>query len=216
MVAYAPPGAPVYYGPAKEKPIDTQVRYESIANDIIEVFRTEKPLFGGPSGKLRSMVLVMSIMKFEGNFRRDVDFGKGPYARGDQGNSACLMQLNIGKSRTTTWNVVQDRPAYPTDPKEEIAVGWTAKELFADRTKCIRAGVRLLRHSILTCSAKGLPQKDWLRAYVSGTCAWGSTQSSNRMSLAIWWYKAHTPSFDDSSLEQSIYRQPVWASYTIK
>jgi hypothetical protein len=195
MVTYAPPGRPSFMPETRP---EAEARYESIADDIVEVFKTEKSMFNGSDGKLKSMILVQSIMHFEAGFRKDIDLGKGPASRGDNGNSVCLMQLNIGGGRTSRWNTVLDRPAYDSDPKADVVDGWNAQEIYADRKKCIRAGVRLLRWSIATCSAKGLSQKDWLRVYTSGNCDGGGNASANRMNFAVKWYSNNKPTFDDT------------------
>jgi len=195
MLAKAPLTRPHYIPEAKETVEEGQVRYESIAADIAEVLKDEKPLFKGPDGKLRTSALILSVMFHESGFRRDVDLGLGKLSKGDNGNSVCLMQLNIGKGKTMKWNKVLNRPAYPADPKEDLEEGWTAKEVLADRKKCIRAGLRLLRLSFGSC---GPNPKDWLRIYASGNCKSGAKESASRVGLAQRWYAANKPSFDDT------------------
>lgn len=198
MLAKAPLDRPTYIKEAKETQEEKRDRYEQIATDIAEVLKTERPLFKGPDGKIKTSSVILSVMFHESGFRRDVDLGIGKMAKGDHGNSVCMMQLNIGQGKTTKWNVVQDRPAYPNDPPAEVEDGWTAKDVLADRKKCIRAGLRLLRLSFGACSA--LPQKDWLRVYASGSCKEGGKESATRMGLAMKWYSAHPPGFNDSVL----------------
>lgn len=198
MVAKAPLNRPHYIPEAKESPAETQARYEQIAHDIAEVLKTEKPLFKGPDGKVRTSSVILSIMFHESGFRRDVDLGLGKLARGDHGNSVCMMQINVGKSRTQKWNKVQNRFALPNDPATELEEGSSAAELLADRKKCIRHGLRLIRLSFASCGR--MPQKDWLRVYASGSCSGGEKESASRMGVAMSWYKAHKPSFDDSAL----------------
>lgn len=198
MVAKAPLDRPHYIPEAQETVEQGMARYESIASDVAEVMRTEKPLFKGADGKLRTSALIMSVMLHEGGFRRDVDLGLGAHSKGDHGNSVCLMQLNVGKGRSFAWNVVKDRAPRPADPPSEIQQGWTAKELLADRKKCITAGLRVMRVSFASCGR--MPQRDWLRAYASGSCDAGAPESASRMGLAFRWYAANRPAFDDSVL----------------
>lgn len=196
MLAKAPVGRTHYIPEAKESAEDTRARYEQIATDIAEVLKTEPPLYKGTNGKVRTSSILLSIMFHEGGFRRDVDLGLGKLARGDHGNSVCLMQINVGKGRTAKWNTVKNRAALPADPAEEVVEGWTAKELLEDRQKCVRAGLRILRSSFGACSS--MPQKDWLRVYASGSCQGGAKESASRMGLAMRWYSEHKPGFDDS------------------
>ena len=198
MLTKAPVDRPHYIPEAKETQDETRARYEQIANDIADVLKTEKPLFKGADGKIRTSSVILSVMFHESGFRRDVDLGLGKLARGDHGNSVCMMQLNIGKGKTMKWNTVQDRAAYPNDPPAEVQDGWTASEVLADRKKCIRAGLRLLRLSFKACPS--LPQKDALRVYGSGSCEGAAKESASRMGLAMRWYAAHPPGFDDSVL----------------
>jgi len=65
------------------------------------------------------------------------------------------MQLRVGKGSTPE--------------------GWSHADLVADRTKCFRAGYRLLRRSIGAC--RRLPPLDWLSAYARGQCAEGEPTS---------------------------------------
>jgi len=199
MLAKAPVDRPHFIPEAKETPAETQVRYEQIAADIADVLKTEKPLFKGPDGKIKTSSLILSVMFHESGFRRDVDLGQGQVAKGDHGNSVCMMQLNIGKGRTFQWNTVQNRAVLPSDSASEIVEGWTAQEVLADRKKCIRAGLRVLRASFASCAR--LPQTDWLRAYASGNCEHGASESASRMGMATRWYTTHKPSFDDTTLD---------------
>ena len=198
MVAKAPLNRPHYIPEAKETSAETQARYEQIAADIVEVIKTEKPLFKGVDGKIRTSSVILSVMFHESGFRRDVDLGLGKLARGDHGNSVCLMQLNIGKGHTAKWNRVQGRFALPSDSESDLEAGLSAGDILANRQRCIRHGLRLIRLSFASCGR--MPQKDWLRVYTSGSCSGGEKESASRMGVALGWYQAHKPLFDDSSL----------------
>ncbi len=202
MLARAPVDRPHYIPDAKETADETRARYEQIATDIAEVLKTEQPLFRGPSGKVRTSSVILSVMFHESGFRRDVDLGLGKYAKGDKGRSVCLMQLNVGAGRTLRWNVAKDRYAIPSDPESEVVEGWTAKEILEDRKKCIRSGLRMLRLSFRACSS--MPQQDWLRVYASGSCQGGGRESASRIGLAMRWYGSHPPGFNDSVLDAAV------------
>lgn len=195
MLAKAPLDRPQ---PIPEDPASGRARYEQIAKDVAEVVRTEPSLYKGPDGKLRTTMVVLSTMLFESNFRYDVDYGIGPSAKGDQGRSVCMMQINVGNGRSIAWNTAQNRFAWPHDPPEEVQRGYTAKELVGDRQTCIRTGLRYIRMSFQSCHH--MPEKDWLRAYVSGVCHYGAETSMWRMDTAKRWYRQHPPGFDDTVL----------------
>lgn len=198
MVSQAPPGRDIYIPEAKESKEEALTRYESIARDIAAVVTEEEPLFRGPQGRLKTAAVILSIMRHEGAFRKDVDTGVGKMARGDQGRSVCLMQVNVGRGRTFSWNVVKNKPALPADPTEEVAQGWTGAELLADRKNCIRAGYRIIRVSF--GSGGGLPPTEWLRVYASGSREKGSRESRRRMGLALRYFGEHRPGFNDADL----------------
>jgi hypothetical protein len=201
MMAHAPLDRPQYIAEAKETAPEGAARYNEIATDIVEVMKTERPLFRGPDGKLRTSIIIVSSMLRESGFRRDVDYGLGPHARGDHGNSVCMMQLNIGKGRTARWNIVKDREAWPNDPPDEIQEGWNAQEVLADRQKCIRAGLRVARMSFDHCRFR--PQQYWLCGYLSGSCMIAGQESTIRMDLAAKWYQRHKPAFNDLAFQET-------------
>jgi hypothetical protein len=105
---------------------------------------------------------MISDAYHESGFRRDVDLGLGPLARGS-GLDSCLMQIRIGHGKT-----------------EE---GWSHSELVADREKCFRVGLRLLRRSIGAC--RELPPLDWLSAYARGQCVADDPTSHALMGPAL-------------------------------
>jgi hypothetical protein len=203
MLVQAPPFRSQFIKEAKETVEEAKARYESIANDIVEVVydESEPALFKGPSGKIRTTALIMSIMLHESNFRRDVDFGEGPLAKGDNGRSVCLMQLNLGNGRSGDWNKVQHRYAESMDSPSEVEKGWTAKEIIADRKKCIRAGLRGIHHSFRMTSTR--PFLEWLNVYASGRVEMGGAASEKRMGLTLTWFTKHKPDFTDADVLNS-------------
>jgi hypothetical protein len=144
--------------------------------------------------------VLLSVSFHESGFRKDVDEGKGKFARGDHGRSWCLMQMNVGSGRTRDWNLAKSRFALATDPEEEVEKGYTGQELVEDRKKCFQAGLRL----IVGTSCKSLPPSEWLRAYASGSCEKGSDESKSRMGLAIRWFDRHRPAFKDIEIIESL------------
>jgi len=203
IISSAPPGKQTYVPDAKETKEEAEARYESIAKDIVTVVSEEEPLFRGPMGRIKTASVILSIMRHESGFRKDVDTGVGKLAKGDHGNSVCMMQLNIGKGRTFPWNTVKNRAPTYGDPPDEIVQGWNQTEVLGDRTKCIRAGYRIIKVSFGASS--GLPALDWLRVYASGSTDKGSAESRSRMGLALKYFGEHKPDFKDADvLEQPV------------
>jgi hypothetical protein len=131
-------------------------RYDDIADAAHRVAfdPAEPPIFAGKYGRLRTTTLLLGIAWLESGFARDVDLGPcyrgrdGASVRCDSGRSACLMQLQIGRGVT--------------------AEGWTQAELFADREKCFRAALHLLRKSFAACTRHG--SEHALDGYTVGVC----------------------------------------------
>jgi hypothetical protein len=199
---------------AVESPAEMHARYESIARDVVAVTYdpNEKPLFSGPRGRQRSALTVLSIAFYESSFRKTVDHNLGPNARGDNGNSWCLMQLNVGKGKTIAWNHIKNRPARraceaqekpyatPCDPAEEITAGWTGEELVKDRQKCIRAAYRYIKMSFGACNH--LSGNDRLSAYATGKCQANSDASKRRLGLGTNWYRKSPKIFDTDVIKE--------------
>jgi hypothetical protein len=197
MVAVAPTTRRQYYPDAKESPEAAEARYQSIANDIVSVIwnPSNPPLFAGSDGRLKTASVMLGIMDFESTFRRDVDFGLGKGARGDSGQSFCLMQVKTGDGRTGTWNKAKNRFKLWGDAPEDLVQGWTGQELVQDRKKCIEAGYRVMSASFSMC--RKLPVREWLRAYASGNCGDGAEESEARMNMGMNWFNRHKPEFTD-------------------
>src|SRR5437899_343468 len=136
MTAWAPP-----------KTNSEVPRYEAIASDIgaVAADEGETPVFDGDEGRARTALLLASTAFDESGFRADVDDGR---ARGDEGESVCIMQVRVG-----TWRTRE---------------GWTAKDLITDRKKCVRAALHRMHESIAWC--KGLKGGDQLGGYTHGQC----------------------------------------------
>ncbi len=144
-------------------------RYVAIAKAIVEVASDpdEKPVFGGATGRARTAALLAAIAWHESGFARDVDIGPcyrgraNDGARCDHGRAACIMQIHTREGQTLE--------------------GYSKEELFADRVKCVRAGLHLVQKSFAAC--KGNPPKHRLAAFASGRCSAG--QSGSEMLLAL-------------------------------
>lgn len=201
LFAKAAPGRPQFLPEAQETREAAEARYESIAADIAAVVwdPNEAPLFRGPSGRLKTTSMILSVMLHESAFRRDVDFGLGKAGKGDGGRSWCLMQINLGQagaSGKTAQRIVLDNGGYRF--VQGGTEGFGGEDLVTNRKSCIRAGLHLLRRSFGACGR--LPQQHWLNAYASGSCDAGHEASQNRMGTAFRWYQAHTPGFVDKEV----------------
>lgn len=172
----------VFIPEANESVAQVEERYRGWSEAIAkEVYENENILYKGAEGKKKTVALVLAIMKYESGFRRDVDLGIGrerlaKIGWNDHGRSWCMMQINLGKKpylRNGTW--VEDSAVNTEE-------GFSGRDLLADRGKCVKAGINILRKSMSTC--RHLPAKDWLRAYASGTCDNGGYQSESRMRLS--------------------------------
>ena len=140
-------------------------RYGAIARDVDAVVRAPdvRLPFSGRDAIKNTAVLVVSIMQHESGFALDVD--KGPCRPGwcDGGRSVCLMQVMVGRGTT--------------------AEGWTREDLFNDRQKCIRAGLRTIRQSFASC--RHLDRPFWLAQYASGSCIGEKGHARSREMFAL-------------------------------
>jgi hypothetical protein len=161
MLAQSPPERDAkhqQFGPWVETPQEREARYRSIAEDVWAVAYDPdvKPVYAGPNGRAHTASLLLAVTYMESGWAPDVD--KGPCYRGkkggaqwsrcDGGRSACMAQINIGTGRTLE--------------------GWTQKDLFDDRRKCLTVATRLLRGSVNACKALGPDAA--LNLYGQGYC----------------------------------------------
>lgn len=204
ILANAPLGRATYFPEAKEEIEAGRLRYESIANDVAEVVydNEESSLYPGDTGKLQTVSLILSIMKHESAFRRDVDLGLGKYARGDGGSSWCSMQIRLGVNskdyQKSAYNIVLDsNGSYHYDSSK--TEGYDGQALITDRKKCIRSGLHIIRQSFKTCSSNPLDER--LNAYASGSCRMGIKESKLRINYARSWIKDNPPTFLDKEIK---------------
>jgi hypothetical protein len=179
MLAWAPPGRS-RIKEAVETPEAGAARYAEIAREAAQVVfdPAERPMVAGPRARSQSLALLLSVALHESGFRRDVDLGLGPLARGS-GTDSCLMQIRVGKGQTPE--------------------GWAHADLVADRKKCFRAGLRLLRRSIGAC--RSLPPLDWLSAYARGQCTRDEPVSHALISPA---FGVRSAPFDDAEVARRL------------
>jgi hypothetical protein len=205
IVSVAPVGRTQYLPDAKETETETTARYESIARDLVEVVydQNEQPLFKDSQGRAKTAQVMLAVATYESGFRRDVDYGLGPKARGDGGKSWCLMQVLLGrpgkvsgKTRGHIYVRPDGRMGYTTNPM----VGWGGEDLVNDRKACFRAGLAVLRDSFHSCGRQAL--RDRLSVYASGRCQnkGGLAASHTRMGLALRWMKNEPPQFNDEEV----------------
>lgn len=153
------------YSTLNESEDKMKERYASIANDMYEAIHESKPLFNGEDAELKSAALITSIAYFESGFNKNVDSGK---IKGDNGNSWCLMQINIGKNKVPVGN-------------EEMQQ-WTGQDLIKDRKKCFKVSIEFLRNSFKACS--GYSKSDVLSGYTSGRCIKNESKAAIRWNFA--------------------------------
>jgi hypothetical protein len=188
----APPGRPTYFKYAGETREEALIRYGEIAESLLDVIYDPeiKPMFAGSHGRARTVSLLLGVMLWETGFRRDVDFGLGKYARGDNGRSWCLMQINLGKGKT--------------------ASGYTGQELVSNRRLCFSEGLKSIRGSFSAC--RGLPLEYRLSAYASGSCDKGRDKSKQRVGTGMQWYtnsRALRLFKDDEIIPRSVEEAPA-------
>jgi hypothetical protein len=140
----------------------------------------------------------------ESAFRRDVDLNIGPKARGDSGQSWCMMQIKLGRpareTERTDLRIVFDGTAYRLVKDKHGLTGWGGEDLVQDRQKCFRAGLRIARMSFNIC--RKLPVEDRLANYASGdgTCTLGRDSSEVRVKGAQSWLARRRPPLADEEV----------------
>ena len=203
MAVWSPPGKS-YFPDAQEEEQDAIKRYKDIAVDVFSVAfdPEESPLFKGPNGRSKTAALLLSVANMESAFRKDVDFGIGSHAKGDGGQSWCLMQVQLGVAvNGKTKNRIslnKDSFTVNSDP-----ASWGGEDLIADRKKCIRAGLHIMRSSFIMCAS--LPVEEKLAAYASGSCSSGKNASRVRVESAMKWLTASPPPAVDAKISELLY-----------
>jgi len=127
-------------------------RLRGIARDaaVVAFDETEKPVFPGAQGRLKTLSLMLGIASYESDgFLAVTDSGE---RRGDSGSSWCLMQIHLPGGVKIS----------PKGQFYQYGVGWTGRDLVNDRQKCFRMGLHIARESIQACKN--------LSVYSSGKC----------------------------------------------
>jgi hypothetical protein len=196
---------------AQETVEEATARYQDIAESIVRQAYTPeiKPAFGGPKGRLQTVLLVTMMYFWESGYRKDVDMGlsRGLTSKmglNDHGRSWCMGQVNLGKK---TW--------YDTETGEKIedsekvtADGWSGRDLVEDHNKCAAATIRILRGSMYDC--RELPIEERLAAYIAGTCESKEAAAESRKRMTIVFKKGtKMPNVNDSVVMKSLKTSPV-------
>lgn len=206
MLAVAPHPR-VTYPEAQETPAERTERFNAIAKDVLAVTMdpTEKPLFGGKVGRIKTTMVLLSIALYESAYRKDVDFGQGKHARGDSGRSWCMMQMQMGplneEGKTTTRMVLtpEGKVEWISDPKDiRYAASLGGEDFVRDRKLCFKAALHMVRMSFGACGQ--VKPEERLKVYASGSCDKGEHESYVRMSRAAIWSKERPKDITDSDL----------------
>jgi hypothetical protein len=170
MISTAEPGRSRFPKEARETLEEGRARYAAIARTIADVALDpeEPPVFTGERARERTAALLLSIAFHESGWRRDVDLGLGPQARGG-GRYYCIMQVAVDRGKK--------------------ASGWTGPELIENRSRCVRAALDILQRAKSSCRAQG--PDAWMRIYTSGRCTHGRKSADARLSTARRWLGAH-------------------------
>jgi len=147
MLSAVPPGKTRHTKDARETAEAGRARYAQIAREIAEVALdpAEEPLFDGPYAREKTAAVMLAISYHESHWRRDVDYGVGPNARGGGGRYHCLMQVEAKGGKTPE--------------------GYTPEDLVKNRLKCFRAGLHILQRGNRMCRGRGM-----INHYATGSC----------------------------------------------
>jgi hypothetical protein len=167
MLSAVPPGKSRHPMHARESVEAGRERYAQIARAIAEVSNDpdEEPLFDGSRAREKTAALLLAISYYESHWRRDVDLGIGPQARGG-GRYHCMMQIAVDRGRTPE--------------------GWTGEELEKNRVKCFRSALHILQRGKRFCRGRGM-----LNHYATGRCNHGRQAVAKRWRVFDSWLQKH-------------------------
>lgn len=197
----------VTYAEAQETTVERAERFNAIAKDVLAVTMdpTEKPLFGGKVGRIKTTMVLLSIALYESAYRKDVDLGLGKHAKGDSGRSWCMMQMQMGKldengKTTTRMALTSDgKVEWISDPKDiRYPQSLGGEDFVRDRKLCFKAALHMVRMSFGACGQ--VKPEERLKVYASGSCDKGEHESYVRMSRAAIWFKDRPKDLTDSDL----------------
>ena len=169
MLTSVPPGNSRSPKEARETAEQGKARYAKIAHALAEVVldSEESALFSGKRGRLKTAALMLSMSRFESTWRRDVDLGIGPKARGGGGKYWCLMQIGVPKGKTPE--------------------GWTGRDLVRSRERCFRRALHILQRGKRVCKKHG--GTSFVNHYASGHCTRAKKPVKRRVDLMNKWLR---------------------------
>ena len=143
----------------------------------------EAPLYQGPHGREQTLLLELAIVRYESDFRVQVDEG---IVRGKAGD-ACDMQIVV--PRGTRLLLTADLYHRVTPKHPGWSEAWTAEDLVPGsipgcRENCLRAGLHMMRESLRVCRSLSL--------YARGDCR-PDDNAKYREVLAREAFKRHPP-----------------------
>jgi hypothetical protein len=153
MLTAVPPGRSRFPEEAKETAVAGKARYAAIARAMatVSLDPQESPLFEGEWAREKTALFLLTISMHESHWKRHVDLGLGPHARGGGGRYHCMMQILVKKGHTPE--------------------GFTAQDLVDSREKCFRRGLHILQRGKHFCD--GVGPRAFLNHYASGHCRRG-------------------------------------------
>ena len=169
MLTSVPPGKSRKPREARETAEEGKARYGAIAQALAEVALDpdEAPLFAGDDGRLKTATLMLAMSRFESTWRRDVDLGIGPRARGGGGRYWCLMQIGVPRGKTPE--------------------GWTGRDLVESRDRCFRRALHILQRGKRVCRKHG--GTSFVNHYASGYCDRAKKPVKKRVDLMKQWLR---------------------------
>lgn len=171
MMTSVPPGKSRRPKEAQETAEEGKARYAAIAHAIAKVSldKSESPLFDDKDGRRKTATLMLAMSRFESTWRRDVDLGIGPRARGGGGRYWCLMQIAVPKGKTPE--------------------GWTGRDLVESRERCFRRALHILQRGKRVCKKVG--GTSFVNHYASGYCDRAKGPVKKRVDLMRRWMREH-------------------------
>ncbi len=171
MLTSVPPGNSRSPKQARETAAQGRARYGQIAVALAKVVldKDETPLFSGRRARLKTATLMLAMSRYESTWRRDVDLGIGPKARGGGGRYWCLMQIGVPKGKTPE--------------------GWTGRDLVRSRDRCFRRALHILQRGKRVCRKHG--GTSFVNHYASGHCTRAKKPVKKRVDLMKRWLRDH-------------------------
>ena len=141
-------------------------RYQALADDYVEVARSEPPLFASDPEHAKTVLLLASIESFESAFKKN--------AVGDGGRSYCEAQIQPGPT-----GIVLDAQEWHYAGKNEMGI--KGAELLSNHATCARVALHMLRVSLRRTHS--------LRGYTGE--GKDAPKAKHRLERAERWYETH-------------------------